>query len=435
MGSTTGLAEEGKGKMTIAEDDQDRASAVAKSMDWYDPVFREETEYDVYSLLQQHPRQRSEKTSEWYFVGHDECREAFQKPELFSNDWYAAANPLGQTSVIPENTDAPEQRAYRRVLDPMFSPQNMAKLEDEIRGFAAELLEKIVTKEKSEFVADFTMPFPTIIFCRLMGFPLEDHPRLMRWKDVYMNSQSPFIAKRLDITEVDSTGRPLPEVARKLAEDTGTEIVGYLSALLDARRAVPEDDLLTVLLAARRPDGRELTQDELIGICFNLFLGGLDTVTGMLSMIIRDFAEHPEHRTGFMSVMDDPDRVGPAVEELVRFHSIVTIARRVTEDCEFRGLNLAKDDMVQLMTPAACRDETRFPGADQIDYNRSPNPHLAFGLGWHRCLGIHLARRELKIALQEIHRVMPSYSLDPEETLLVGTGGVRGLFTLPLRIG
>jgi cytochrome P450 len=109
--------------------------------------------------------------------------------------------------------------------------------------------------------------------------------------------------------------------------------------------------------------------------------------------------------------------------------------RRVKTDCVFRGLDLRENEMVQLMTPAACRDESRFPGADEVDYRRSPNPHLAFGIGWHRCLGIHLARREIRIGLQEIHRIMPSYSLDPDDPLIVGSGGVRGLITLPLRVG
>jgi cytochrome P450 len=258
---------------------------------------------------------------------------------------------------------------------------------------------------------------------------------LMRWKDIYMNNTSPFIAARLGITDVDASGRPLPQVAQKLAEDTGAEISVYLGDLLDHRRATPEDDILSRLLDARLPDGRALSQEELIKICFNLFLGGLDTVTGMLSMIVRDFADHPAHRAAFVELMDDPDRVGPAVEELARYHSIVTIPRRVTSQCAFRGLDLGQDEIVQLVTPSACRDESRFPAADELDYGRSPNPHLAFGLGWHRCLGIHLARRELRIGLQEIHRVMPSYSLDPDQPPLVGSGGVRGLLTLPLRVG
>src|SRR3984957_18336123 len=102
----------------MPEDDEARAVALAKSMDWNDPHFRQVSEYDVYSLLQQYPqRYKSEKTNEWYFVGYDECREAFRTPELFSNDF-----SNGQV-VIPEMTDAPDQREYRRILDPMFSPR------------------------------------------------------------------------------------------------------------------------------------------------------------------------------------------------------------------------------------------------------------------------------------------------------------------------
>src|SRR3984957_21354609 len=109
--------------MTTQADDKDRASAIAKAMDWFDPYFRTETEYEVYSLLQQFPRERSEKTNEWFFVRHDECREAFQKPQIFSNDLYVAANPLGQTPEIPETTDPPEHRSYRPWRDRLLSPQ------------------------------------------------------------------------------------------------------------------------------------------------------------------------------------------------------------------------------------------------------------------------------------------------------------------------
>jgi cytochrome P450 len=421
----------------VQKSDQARAHEIAESFDWLDPELRADMdrEYETYSLLQRSPRERSRKTNEWYFVGHEECREAFQKPELFSNDIYAVDNPHGITSTIPANTDGPEQREYRKMLDPLFNPRSMEKLEEDIRRFAIELMKPITAGEKTEFVEAFALPFPTIIFCRLMGFPVEDHPKIMRWIDIYMNSQSPYIAKRLHITEVDDIGRPLPEVARKLAEDAGAEISQYLSELLEQRRYLPKDDILSALLAARRPDGRPMNQDELTKICFNLFLGGLDTVTGMLAMIIRDFAQRPDRRSAFTELMDDPDRVGPAVEELIRFHSIVTIPRRVTAECEFRGLQLRQNDIVELMTTAACRDEARFVGADELDYSRSPNPHLAFGVGWHRCLGIHLARREVRIALQEIHRLMPTYSLDPADPPLVSTGFIHNMTTLPLRIG
>jgi cytochrome P450 len=416
-------------------DHEPQALAAARALDWYDVEFRERTEYDVYALLRGLHPQRSEKTNEWYFLNYEDCREAFLRPDLLSNDWLAGDNRLGQSSVFPENADGPAQREYRRLLDPLFRPQRMEQLEDDIRDYAVQLLQPIAAKRTCEFVSEFTMPFPTIIFCRLMGFPLEDHPKLMRWKDVYMNSVTPFVARQLGLTDLDPSGRPTMDAVRALTEESAQEIIEYLNDLCDARQHEPTEDIISMLVSLRRPSGEPLSRDELIRICFNLFLGGLDTVTGMFSMIVRHFAGHPEDRAEFISLMDDQDRIGPAIEELVRFHSIVAIPRRATTACPFRGAELEDNDVVQVVTPAANRDDARFPGADKLDFGRSPNPHLGFGLGIHRCLGIHLARRELRIGLREIHRIMPDYQLDPANAPIVGSGGVRGLFSLPLLVG
>ncbi|MGD9794394.1 MAG: cytochrome P450 [Acidimicrobiia bacterium] len=411
------------------------ALRLAATLDWFDPEFRERTEFDVYERVRGLPPQRSERTGEWYFLGYEDCREAFQRADVMSNNWLIGDNPLGQSSVYPENADGVAQREYRRLLDPMFNPRRMQELEGEITAFAVQLLEPIAKSATTEFVSAFNMPFPTIIFCRLMGFPLEDHDRLMRWKDVYMNSMTPFIAKQLGITDVDANGRPSMEAIHAMVSSSAQEIIGYLSEILAEREARPCDDIISQLVTLRHDNGDLLDYDERIRICFNLFLGGLDTVTGMLSFIVRHFAEHPDDRHAFIALMDDPEKVDMAVEELVRFHSIVSIPRRVATACPFRGADLQENDIIQVVTPAANRDPRRFPNADRLDFGRTQNVHLGFGLGVHRCLGIHLARRELRIALQEMHRLIPDYSLDPDHPPVVGSGGVRGLFTLPLRIG
>jgi cytochrome P450 len=422
----------GRGEGRVGEDGE-RALALARTFDWNDPELRERTEFEVYAAVRGLAPQRSERTGEWWFLGYDDCRAAFRRADLLSNDFAGGDGRIGQSSVYPENSDGEAQREYRRLLDPLFSPRRMDELEDDIRAFARELLAPIAARPRCELVADFTMPFPTIIFCRLMGFPVSDHPKLMRWKDIYLNGMTPFVARQLGL--VDGDGRPDREAAVQLTGQTTDEIVAYLGDLLVARRARPEDDLISELLALARPDGSPLGDDELVRICFNLFLGGLDTVTGMLSCIVAHFAAHPADRAAFISVMDDPDRVGTAVEELARFESIVSIPRKVTADCPFRDADLREGDIVQLNTVAAGRDEARFPGADRIDLARSPNPHLAFGIGRHRCLGIHLARRELRIGLQELHRALPDYSLDPADPPVMASGAVRGLFTLPLLVG
>jgi hypothetical protein len=161
-------------------------------------------------------------------------------------------------------------------------------------------------------------------------------------------------------------------------------------------------------------------------------LGGLDTVTSTLGFIMLFLAEHPQKRHEFIALMDDPMRVGPAIEELVRYTAIVSPARRITADCSYRGVSLHEGDLVMISTPSANRDETVFPNADEVLFDRHPNPHLGFAVGPHRCLGMHLARRELRIALREVHRRMPDYAIKPGARPQVYGGGVKGVSSLPL---
>jgi cytochrome P450 len=150
-----------------------------------------------------------------------------------------------------------------------------------------------------------------------------------------------------------------------------------------------------------------------------------------LGLIVQTFAAHPAKRREFVALMDDPQKLGPAIEELVRVHSIVLLPRRLTRDLSFHGALLRKNDMATVRTQAANRDGDEFPDPHEIRYDRSPNRHLGFGLGPHRCLGIHLARRELRIALQVLHRKLPDYQLDPAREA-VAFCGMKGLASLPL---
>src|SRR4029453_5803363 len=150
-----------------------------------------------------------------------------------------------------------------------------------------------------------------------------------------LNGMTPFVARRLGIADGD--GRPDPLAVGAPVARTADEIVASPADLLAARRRGPEDDVISALVALRREGDQPLADDELIRICFNLFLGGLDTVTGMLSCIVHHLPDPPDDRAAFIGLMDDPDRVGGAVEELVRFHSIVSIPRKAVAACPFRG--------------------------------------------------------------------------------------------------
>jgi cytochrome P450 len=156
------------------------------------------------------------------------------------------------------------------------------------------------------------------------------------------------------------------------------------------------------------------------------------TLSSVPGSRVRHFAQHPDKRREFVTLMEDMSKVGEAIEELVRFHAIVITPRRLQSDLEFHGAQFRKDDIVSIPTQAVNRDPAEFPNPDLLDYERAPNRHVGFGLGPHRCLGIHLARRELRIALQVFHRACPNYTLDPARKP-EAFGGMKGVSSLPLR--
>ena len=197
---------------------------------------------------------------------------------------------------------------------------------------------------------------------------------------------------------------------------------------LDDRRRQRRDDLLSRFLDAEVA-GERLTEDEILGMCFLLLLAGLDTVTDALECDFAYLATHPEARR---TIVDDPSIIPSAIEELLRWETPVTGVPRVAAvDAELGGCPISKGTHVGVSLGAANTDEQAIPGADTVDLARNPNRHLAFGAGVHRCLGSHLARMELRVALREWHRRIPDYHIVPG-TELVWSPGLRQLDRLPL---
>jgi cytochrome P450 len=216
--------------------------------------------------------------------------------------------------------------------------------------------------------------------------------------------------------------------------DATKETYAYFAELIAERRARPKDDLVSRLIAADYEGKRKLTQEELEDTIFLLFMAGLDTVASVLGLTVQHFAQHEGKRREFIGLMENPAKVGEAIEELVRFHAIVITPRRLQRDLVFHGAQFRKDDIVAIPTQAVNRDPAEFPNPDLLDYERAPNRHVGFGLGPHRCLGIHLARREVRIGLQVFHRACADYRLDPARKAEV-FGGMKGVSSLPLRKG
>ncbi|MCY3793198.1 MAG: cytochrome P450, partial [Gammaproteobacteria bacterium] len=202
---------------------------------------------------------------------------------------------------------------------------------------------------------------------------------------------------------------------------------------LEKRREAPQQDMISQLIGSKYNDERPLTHEELLDTLFLMFMAGLDTVASAMGLIVKTFAEQPGKRREFIELMDDPKRVALAVEELVRYHAIVLLPRRVTKDTEFEGVRLQAEDQVSCPTMAANRDPEQFENPDELLYDRTPNRHMGFGHGPHRCLGLHLARRELRIGLQLLHRRLPDYELHPDRKPELFGGSLKGASSLWLR--
>lgn len=417
------------------------AASAARTFDFYEPSFRAD-ERPFLDVVHAHaPATFSVQTRQWWLFGYDDVRAAFEDAELFANDLTLPEERReeggfqeNQMLLIPEHVDGLDHRAFRRVLNPMFAPDRMAALEDQLRASARSLAESAARRGSFDAVDDFAVPFPSLAFCQLMGWPPGDYEKLMWWNALYLNTMSAKVAAKLDPADRDEAGRTKPEAMVRLVKQATTEVCDYVDAQFARQRREPSEGMFRDFLDLRI-DGRPLTDDELRRLGVNMFAGGLETVANTISLILHQFAVDASARRGFLALGEDPKGVTTAIAELQRRHSIVTMPRRVTVDCNWRGLDLKQDDIVVLDTGAAGRDAAKFDDPDELEYERRPNPHMAFGHGLHRCLGIHLARLELRVALEEFHRAMPDYAVDPAAEAIVGTGYVRGMDALPLVVG
>jgi len=422
---------------------RERAIVEAKALDISSADFVAR-EFEIWDLLRQElPVARSDRAlmvpggaGGWVLTRYDDIVDALRQPEDLSSE----VGMYGVRPWIPQAIDPPKHTGYRRLLNPWFTVEAMSKLEPRLEEYAAELLEKMLEKDEFDFVADFADPFPTVIFCELVGFPLADYPQIMDWKNVLMHADDGHSrGNALALAKGRALGLPLEAGVTQaqyfqIRAVAGLKIYAYLKKLIDARRRQPADDLITKLLHATYEGERPLSQEELEDTLFLLFMAGLDTVASVLGLIVKGFAEDPAKRREFVALMEDPEREAAAIEELVRYHAIVTMPRRARHAMEIRGERIAENEIVALPSAAANRDPEHFPRPHELHFDRSPNRHIGFGQGPHRCLGIHLARRELRIALQALHRRLPDYRPHPSKPAEL-FGGMKGVSSLWLQKG
>ena len=336
-----------------------------------------------------------------------------RNPKIFSSGFGEGMGSLGNDRpLIPLQIDPPDHKKYRVLLDPYFSPRQMAKREADVAALVNQLIDGFIDKGECEFTSEFAVPLPCEVFLKLMGLPLEDLPLFLEIKDGIIRGGGEInLQKQME--------------ARKAA---GEQCYEYFDEALDRIVANQVEGLLFDLHHAE-VDGEKLTREEIIDICYLFIMAGLDTVTDSLCCFWSFLSEHPDHRR---RIVDDPAVIPAAVEELLRWESPVSgVARVATEDTDISGCPVNKGEALLVFVGAANTDAAAVENADQVDFDRPANRHQAFGGGIHRCLGSHLARLELRVAMREWHRRIPDYRI-PEGANLVWTPMLRSVHEMPL---
>lgn len=337
--------------------------------------------------------------------------EVFQDPKRFSSAAFGGISLGNVRPLIPLSVDPPNHSKYRKLLDPLFAPKRMDAAEPDIAERVNHFMDMFADRGECHFTDEFAVPFPSAVFLGLMGLPWDELDAMLRMKDGIIRPGG------FELT--------IEERQEKMNQ-TGQDIYAYFNKILDEREKDPRDDIMTQFLHAK-VDGEELTREEILDICFLFLLAGLDTVTDSLTCSFAYLAQHPNHR---QQIVDDPSIIPSAVEELLRWESPVPgVPRFCTEDTEVAGCPVKSGDMIGVSVGAANVDTAEFPDAFDVRFDRSVNRHLAFGGGVHRCLGSHLARRELRVVLREWHRRIPEYELKPgiELQYVMGLRSVENL--------
>jgi len=306
--------------------------------------------------------------------------------------------------------DPADHSRFRKMLDPMFSPRLMAAKEADVAAVANRLIDRFIERGSVDFSHEFAVPFPSQVFLHLMGLPYDELEQFLHVKEELIRPSGHDEEARL-----------------KSQEQAGGWIFGYVNAAMEERKKQPTDDMLGYF--SRLEDEGRLSREEILNICVLFIPAGLDTVTDTLECSYAYLARHPEQR---QQIVDDPELIGPAIEELLRYESPVPIVNRITmSDTSLAGCPVANDTRVRVMLAIANHDPANHPDPETVDFHRSGNSHIAFGGGVHRCVGSHLARMELRVALREWHRRIPEYRI-PEGTELRYRSSLREIDHLPL---
>ncbi|MFT4026723.1 MAG: cytochrome P450 [Novosphingobium sp.] len=343
----------------------------------------------------------------WQLLKHEDAFFMLRHGEYFSS---ASSTPFPRDPndyfyFLPIEIDPPTHHRYRAIVDPLVNPKAVLQWEERIRKLTNELIDAVIDKGGCEFTEQFARHLPVGVFLDLMGLPKDMMDQFVVWVVQLLKNMDP--AKMVGVMK---------------------EIGDYLNTAIAEKRANPDGGMISQIVHAA-PDGEPLTEKEIFGFVFFVFIAGIDTVYATLNSLWYWLARNPERRAEMIA---DPGNINAQVEELLRVYSTTFSGRILKQDLELRGVKMKAGDRVTSILPACNYDPEVFPNPREVDFHRPRKPILAFGGGVHSCMGAHLARLEIKIAIQEWLRRIPEFSVKPGVEVQYPPSAVVGPEPLPL---
>jgi cytochrome P450 len=311
----------------------------------------------------------------------------------------------------PITSDPPEHKPAKQLLLPPFTPDAMKKLEPRVRAICNELIDEFVEDKGCDAAARYSKHIPVRAIAHMLGIPETDGDLFIKW-----------------IHEVLELGIKDQAVLMQAVKEMGE----YFVAHIERRKKQPTDDLISTLMNALDKNGQPLSDAHVLGSLRLLLIAGIDTTWSAIGASLWHLAKTPADRERLIA---EPDLMPSAIEEFLRAYAPVTMAREVMKETEIGGCPIKPGNMVLLSFPTANRDPAIFPDADKVLIDRKHNPHAAFGLGIHRCVGSNLARMEMTVAIEEWLKRIPDFRLDPAGKVTWSEGTVRGPRQLPMLFG
>ena len=364
-------------------------------------IFSDDVRRDPYHWYAQvreaSPVLRDPRSGMWMLFDYDSVKRAMNDHEAFSS---VVHPPTGRAPEWLVFLDPPRHSNLRAIVMRTFTPRAISGLEPRIRELSRALLDEHIGRGEMDLVDDYAGPLPVMVIAELIGIPLEDRPRFMRWSEAIVN-----------LSYAIAGGAAAAQAVREHAP-ARAEMLAYVTELAARRRVEPKDDLLTRLVEAE-VDGERLSIEDILGFFQLLLSAATETTTNFIDNAVLSFIEHPDQ---LARLRYNPDLLPWALEEALRYRSPgQAMFRETTHDVEMHGQVIPAGSFVLVMVGSANRDPKRFVNADVFDIGRDPNPHIAFGHGIHFCIGAALARLEARVALTDLFSRMDAITLASDE--------------------